>query len=188
MKKLFGLLLTAFIVVWATVAFSQNASAPTTNVTFMGLNLSQDNLLLAEKGQKGFVAAGGGYDLLKLSRKFDCDTDKCAQGEQYRLVDLTLHLTAAKRVTGDSQSTTLMGASIEFDLMKLFVRQAAKQDGSGWQWAASSQILIGPAVAYDANLGKWCYGGVLAFKFNLPDSTKTDGQGTSPDTTKGKDK
>lgn len=113
------------------------------------LSMGQDNLYLAEPGESAFLAVGAGFDVASYEKSI---------GSKGGKLSLTLHATAAARVTGND-SSTLVGGSVNLDLIKLF-------NGTGISFLLNNfKCLIGPAVVYDAAKGKPAYGGLLNFSY-----------------------
>jgi hypothetical protein len=74
---------------------------------------------------------------------------------------LTLHATAAARATGDKAGNTLVGASINVDLIKLLT-------GTGISLLTKSiTCVVGPVVVYDIALGKPAFGGLVNFSYSF---------------------
>lgn len=135
------------------MVISTDASASTdTGTTKMGfLSMGQDNLYLAMPGESAFLAVGAGFDILSWEKSI---------GSKGGKLSLTLHGTAAARVTGND-SSAIAGGSINIDIVKLF-------NGTGVNFLLNNfKCVIGPAVVYDANKGKMGYGGLLNFSYTI---------------------
>jgi hypothetical protein len=129
---------------------ADSTASDTSGAKFGLLSMGQDNLYLASPGESAFLAVGAGFDIASYDKDIGSKGGKLA---------LTLHATAAARVTGND-SSTLVGGSVNLDLIKLF-------NGTGINFLLNNfRCVIGPAVVYDAAKGKPAYGGLLNFSYS----------------------
>lgn len=136
-----------------SLSFAADTSTTTTSDGLAGgfLAAGQDNLWLAEKGQRAFVAVGAGVDLLKYQKSFSYGGVFVAK----------LHATAAARVTGNDVGYALAGASVNIDLIKLIAGLP------GLEFLGTFTCEIGPVAVYDTLYGKPAYGGLINFTYKF---------------------
>ena len=147
------IVLLAIVFFAAAVAFADDTPEPAASDTggakFGLLSMGQDNLYLASPGESAFLAIGAGFDVASYEKSI---------GSKGGKLSLTLHATAAARVTGND-SGTLVGGSVNLDLIKLF-------NGTGINFLLNNfKCVLGPAIVYDAAKGKPAYGGLLNFSY-----------------------
>lgn len=126
------------------------AAAGTKTGFSIPFSVGQDNAYLCQKGQC-FFAVGGGVDVIGYEK---------AIGSKGSILDVKLHGMMLSRVS-DNQSGTLAGAAATLDVMKLIT--GAKLS----VLIDKLSLLIGPAIAYDADKGSLAYGGMVNLNYKF---------------------
>lgn len=157
-----ALALTTLFSISSAPAFAQEAAnpaaqaapAPASTETKTGFSIpfsvGQDNAYLCQSG-KCFFAVGGGVDVIGFEK---------AVGSKGSVLDVKLHAMMLSRVS-DNQSGTFAGAAATLDVMKLIT--GAKLS----VLIDKLSLLIGPAVAYDADKGSIAYGGMVNLNYKF---------------------
>jgi len=120
-------------------------------IQFGLLSMGQDNFYGVYFGEsEPFLAIGGGFDIARYSKEM----------KYGGVLEITLHATAAAKVTGDD-SGALVGGSLNIDMVKLI-------NGTGINILLNDfKFLAGPAILYDAINGKMAYGGLINFSYSF---------------------
>ena len=113
-------------------------------------SVGQDNAYLCQSG-KCFYAVGAGVDVLGYEK---------ALGSKGSILDIKLHGMALAKVS-DNETGQLYGAAITLDMMRLIT--GAKVD----VLIDKLSLLLGPAVAYDADKGSIAYGGMVNLSYTF---------------------